>query len=104
MAFVMYNESFECVNCRKPVTSHPEWSARNHCSFCLYSLHVDDKSPGDRASLCKEKMSPTGIDYRKNKGYMIEHVCEKCGKHMLNKVAPDDCFLEFIKKLNKERL
>ena len=35
---------------------------------------------------------------------MIQHECVKCKKSILNKVAPDDHFLEFIKKLNKERM
>lgn len=43
------------------------------------------------------------MDYRKNKGYMIRHRCMECRKTILNKVAPDDCFLDFIKQLNKER-
>ena len=33
---------------------------------------------------------------------MIRHRCEKCGKEMLNKVAEDDEFLEFVRKLNKK--
>jgi len=75
-------------------------------SLSILSLfeHVDDKNPGDRASECHGKMQPIGIDYRKNKGYMIEHRCMKCKKIMLNKVAPDDNFLDFIKQLNKERI
>jgi hypothetical protein len=31
---------------------------------------------------------------------MIKHRCIKCNKEILNKIAPDDKFLEFIKKLN----
>lgn len=99
----MYNESFECEYCHEQVAPHTEWSARNHCPFCLCSRHVDDVSPGDRASLCSGKMNPVGIDYRKNKGYMIEHCCERCGKKILNKVAPDDHFLEFIRERNKHQ-
>jgi ssDNA-binding Zn-finger/Zn-ribbon topoisomerase 1 len=48
-------------------------------------------------------MEPIGIDYRKNKGDMIRHRCKKCGKEMLNIVAPDDDFISFIRKLNKNR-
>lgn len=103
MTFVMYNESFECEYCHKLVTIHPEGSARNHCPICLCSKHVDDINPGDRASKCHGQMQPIDIDYRKNKGYMIQHQCTKCQKTILNKVAPDDNFLEFVKKLNKKR-
>lgn len=100
----MYNESFECECCHKSVTPHQEGSARNHCPFCLCSKHVDNINPGDRASECHGKMQPIGIDYRKNKGYMIQHQCVRCKKTILNKVAPDDDFLEFVKKMNKERI
>lgn len=100
----MYNESFECEYCRKSVTPHPEGSARNHCPFCLCSKHVDDANPGDRASECHGQMSPIGIDHRKNKGYMLQHRCGKCGKTILNKVAPDDDFLDFVRKLNRKRV
>jgi len=34
---------------------------------------------------------------------MIKHRCEKCGKEILNKIAPDDDFLKFIKNLNKNK-
>ena len=104
MTFVMHNESFECEWCHKLVIFHPEGSARNHCPFCLCSKHVDSTSPGDRASECYGKMSPIGIDYRKNKGYMVKHQCIKCKKNILNKVAPDDHFLDFIRKLNIDRV
>lgn len=100
----MRNETFECEYCHASVATHPEGSARNHCPICLCSKHVDSTIPGDRASECHGQMRPIGIDYRKNKGYMIEHQCTKCQKTILNKVAPDDNFLEFVKKLNKERV
>jgi len=32
---------------------------------------------------------------------MIKHKCSKCGKEILNKIAPDDNFLDFIEKRNK---
>lgn len=46
-------------------------------------------------------MKPIGIDYRKNKGDMIRQKCQKCGKEMLNMVAPDDAFLAFVREINK---
>lgn len=48
-------------------------------------------------------MQPIDIDYRKNKGDMIRHHCKKCGKEMLNIVALDDRFLEFVRSLNKTK-
>ena len=97
----MINESFECENCWKLIEKHPEWSARNHCPHCLYSKHMDKDFPGDRLSECQWLMKPVWIDYKKNKWNMIKHKCVKCGKEILNKVAPDDNFLDFIKKINK---
>lgn len=101
MSFKMINESFVCENCRKNIQKHPEWSARNHCPFCLYSKHLDKDFPWDRASNCGWLMKPIWIDNKKNKWWMIKHKCAKCGKEILNKVATDDDFLGFIKTINK---
>lgn len=101
MAFKMINESFSCENCGKNIEKHPEWSARNHCPFCLHSKHMDLNFPWDRKSECLGLMVPIDIDYKKNKWWMIKHKCNKCGKEILNKVAPDDNFLDFVKKRNK---
>jgi len=101
MSFKMINDQFNCENCLKEITKHPEWSARNHCPFCLYSKHMDKDFPWDRKSECLWLMKPIWIDYKKNKGNMIKHKCQKCWKEILNKVAPDDNFLEFVQKINK---
>ena len=101
MWFTMINESFTCEHCKKQVSKHPEWSARNHCPYCLYSKHMDETLPWDRKSSCNWAMVPVDIDYKKNKGNMIKHRCNKCQKTILNKVALDDRFLDFIKKRNK---
>lgn len=101
MSFKMINENFICKNCWKNVNKHPKGSARNHCPFCLYSRHLDYISPWDRNSNCYWLMKPIWIDYKKNKWWMIKHKCIKCGKEILNKIAPDDNYLDFIKKLNK---
>ncbi len=99
--FKMINESFTCENCSREVEKHPEGSARNHCPFCLYSKHLDKDFPWDRLSDCHSIMKPIWIDFKKNKWYMIKHKCTKCSKEILNKLAPDDNFLEFVKKMNK---
>lgn len=96
MPFVMKNESFHCAKCGKEVSTHPEGSARNHCPFCLTSLHVDDEYPGDRASTCGAMMAPVDLDVRKNRGYVIIHECAKCKKRIANKTAPDDELMPFI--------
>lgn len=101
MWFKMLNEEFICENCKKEISKHPDGSARNHCPFCLYSKHLDKDFPWDRASDCGWLMEPVWIDNKKNKWWMIKHKCLKCSKEMLNKIAPDDNFLEFIEKINK---
>jgi hypothetical protein len=40
-------------------------------------------------------MAPDHLDYDGKKGWMIVHVCTKCGKTIPNKVAPDDMITEF---------
>lgn len=96
----MRNESFVCENCALDVSHHPKGSARNHCPYCLVSKHVDDLLPGDRLSECHGLMIPIGADYKKGKGDMIRQKCKKCGKEMLNMLAPDDDFLSFVRKIN----
>lgn len=61
---------------------------RNHCPFCLYSLHVDER-PGDRRSFCQGLMEPIALDYRSSKGYLIVHRCMRCGFVRPNRAAED---------------
>ncbi|MBI4231751.1 RNHCP domain-containing protein, partial [Candidatus Peregrinibacteria bacterium] len=88
-SFTVINESFTCKNCGHKNPSHSN-SCRNHCIKCLYSLHLDDKYPGDRASNCHSLMKPTHIKKDGKKGWMIYHKCCKCGKIIPNKAAEDD--------------
>ena len=88
------NTNFACVQCSKNVIALTNGSYRNHCPFCLYSLHVD-KDIGDRQNECLGLMKPIGITYNSKKGYQIIHICSKCGARRLNKIAentemPDD--------------
>lgn len=101
MSFKMINESFDCENCKTQIEKHPSGSARNHCPKCLYSKHLDKDSPGDRLSACHWLMKPIWQDMKKNKWTMLVHNCERCWKKILNKLAPDDNFLDFVKSLNK---
>ncbi len=48
-------------------------------------------------------MRPVDMDYHKNKGDMIIHECVKCKKRIPNKIAPDDAFLDFVRKLNSTK-
>lgn len=90
MPFIARQEPFTCEHCGEDVAPLETGSYRNHCPRCLYSKHVDDKGPGDRASLCKGLMKPVGLDHRSNKGWMIVHLCTKCGKKIPNIAACDD--------------
>lgn len=87
--FKKRNEGFICLKCGK--TNKPLVKGeRNHCKKCLFSLHVDEETPGDRKSTCFSLMEPVGLDYKGKKGFMIVHRCVECGKEMLNKKAEDD--------------
>ncbi|MBT4119830.1 MAG: RNHCP domain-containing protein [Candidatus Peribacter sp.] len=90
MVFIARQEPFECGHCKESVKPLEDGSYRNHCPKCLWSKHVDDKGPGDRASTCKSMMKPDRIDHRKKKGWMIVHLCEACGKEIPNMAACDD--------------
>ena len=91
MAFTVLNTTFTCSNCGE---FNPELavSCRNHCRKCLYSMHLDECSPGDRQSDCRALMPPVRVDHDGKKGWMIYHKCQKCGKIIPNKSAEDDNF------------
>lgn len=87
--FMKRNGGFTCLKCG--VENAPgEKRERNHCFSCLWSLHVDYETPGDRQSDCRSLMEPAGLAYRGNKGFMILHRCGKCRKEMWNRAAEDD--------------
>ena len=81
------NTGFICQHCGKEVLPLTDGSYRNHCPFCLYSLHVDI-TPGDRACI---------------------HRCQKCGFERNNKInedprQPDDInAITAIMRQNAER-
>ena len=85
--FNMIDESFICEKCNKKVDKL-NYTARDHCPYCLYSKHVDN-NPGDRECSCKGLLKPIGIEKSK-KGYKIIYKCEKCGYSHKNIVASDD--------------
>lgn len=63
---------------------------RNHCPGCLHSLHVDGKTPGDRASHCRSLMAPVGTFFRPNGEQVVVHRCLGCGFERNNRIAADD--------------
>ena len=91
------NSRFDCVNCGAGVLPVTNGSYRNHCPFCLHSLHVDD-TPGDRQSGCGSLMPGVRLTRHGRKGPQIVHRCARCGVESVNRVAydtvqPDDVAL-----------
>ncbi|TDI60822.1 MAG: RNHCP domain-containing protein [Alphaproteobacteria bacterium] len=86
MARSQENTGFVCANCGQTVEKLTNGSYRNHCPYCLHSLHVDIV-PGDRAADCGALMVPVGLDYKRKKGWMVVHQCMGCGHVSRNKVA-----------------
>jgi hypothetical protein len=91
---------FKCVNCKQSI---PEASIeigtkhRDHCPFCLYSLHIDQDKPGDRLSLCKSKMKPIGLTFKNNSWeLMIVYECLGCGELSKNRCAGDDAHFALV--------
>lgn len=101
--FIHKNEGFVCKNCGHNNGKSPS-SCRNHCTECLYSLHVDEEVPGDRLSECQGLMEPTAYSHDSKKGYMLEHVCSRCGKTIKNKLADDDNMEIFLSYIEKRRI
>lgn len=94
----MNTPSFKCANCGKEVSYIAFGTKnRNHCPFCLYSLHVDNNI-GDRASVCNGLMKPTAKMYKPDGEEVLVHECVKCGLKRKNRVAGDDDF-DGIEKL-----
>ena len=92
--FTKNDSGFICAGCKKEVKSLG-YSSRNHCPFCLCSLHVDI-NPGDRANTCGGLMEPVRVEPDPKKGYILTHRCVKCGALRRNRAAteakeqPDD--------------
>ena len=78
--FTMIDEEFKCTNCGKLVKPLG-YSARDHCPYCLCSIHVDN-NPGDRECTCKGLLVPINIEKGKKDTYKIVYKCNKC--NMIN--------------------
>ncbi len=89
----MKDEKFICENCHNSVNTL-NYSARDHCPYCLYSKHVDI-NPGDRQNQCHGLMKPINIEKYKNT-YKIIYRCTLCNQIHKNIVATDDDFNKII--------
>lgn len=85
--FIMKDEEFTCINCGKLVNKL-NYTARDHCPFCLTSIHVDI-NPGDRLNTCHGLLIPVGVEKFKD-SYKIIYKCNKCGISHKNIMARDD--------------
>ncbi len=86
-------QSFKCGHCKRFIGPLPSGGHhRNHCPFCLYSRHVDDRHSGDRASTCGSLMAPIGAFQRPNGEHVIVHRCLGCAFERFNRIAADDDF------------
>lgn len=83
------SDPFTCKNCNRPVGAGAGSAHRNHCPYCLYSIHLD-QTPGDRSSECRGKMEPVGVWVRKDGEWAVIHRCVVCGKISSNRIAADD--------------
>ena len=95
----MLNEEFICENCNRKV-SKSDYTARDHCPYCLYSKHVDI-NPGDRLNECKGLLVPIGIEKFKDT-YKIIYKCDKCKQIHKNIMLKDDN-MELIIQLSIEK-
>jgi hypothetical protein len=87
-----YNKEkqFTCRHCGRSVSlTAPGTEHRNHCPWCLRSVHLD-KSAGDRAAACGATMEPIAISVRRGKEWVIIHRCNGCGALKENRIAGDD--------------
>ena len=83
--FIKNDDSFICAHCGKEVLPLG-YTSRNHCPFCLWSLHVDI-NPGDRSNPCGGALEPVSAVPDPKRGYIIVHRCQKCGELRRNKAA-----------------
>lgn len=84
------DEIFTCKHCGREIVPEGAGSHhRNHCPYCLYSLHLDNE-PGDRAADCGGHMEPVGVWVRKGGEWAIIHRCKRCGALSSNRIAADD--------------
>ncbi len=87
---------FTCRFCGRSVPGQaPGTRFRNHCPWCLRSIHRDE-IPGDRRAPCGGIMDPIAIAVRQGKEWTIIHRCRECGALRENRAAGDDSELALL--------
>jgi len=84
---IMRDEAFRCAHCERPVPAGGS-RVRDHCPWCLRSLHVD-RVPGDRAADCGGLMDPVGLQLGGRAEAVITYRCRLCGHEHRNRAALD---------------
>ena len=83
--------TFRCGHCRLDVSTDALGTRhRNHCPSCLWSRHLDDDTPGDRAADCGGSMEPIAITVRTDGEWALVHRCGGCATVRVNRIAGDD--------------
>ena len=81
---------FSCSYCGRTVSAAaPGTHHRNHCPWCLRSVHRDERD-GDRSSPCGGIMEPIAISVCHGEEWSIIHRCTECGVLRANRIAGDD--------------
>ena len=84
--FIKIKENFTCDHCgQKNIGT----GYTNHCPNCLYSKHVDNLVPGDRACPCRGLMKPIASQLIKDQ-FTLTHQCLSCQKVFRCKPQPKD--------------
>lgn len=99
MKLIKNNTPFVCNVCGQKVPQ-ARGNSRDHCPFCLCSIHVDRSIPGDRESSCQGIMKPIAVKNWKSAQYKLLYSCEICGKNIWNITAEDDDLLAIAKVMH----
>ena len=91
-----FEQAFICERCGQVVCAQaPGTKHRNHCPYCLWSVHLDIHM-GDRRCGCRSLMEPIAISVRHNGEWAIVHRCRKCKAIRINRIAGVDSELALI--------
>jgi len=85
-------KQFQCGHCQRTVTTDaPGTKFRNHCPWCLWSVHVAaSRVQDDRESTCRGLMEPIAVSVQGGEEWALVHRCAGCGEIKTNRVAGDD--------------
>ncbi len=86
----------KCRHCGREFSPDaPGTRHRNHCPWCLWSVHLDN-TPGDRQAGCGGGMEPIAVSARPDGEWLIVHQCKNCFAVHVNRIAGDDSERELL--------